>query len=132
MAVKTKDDETVEERRARAANDPVLRAEIAKEAHDTHEETSLDGLSKHVTYVDKDGVGLADETVTTTMAEAVELFKNEILAAVVGVTPAAQSGEVEVKQTGKKEDDEATITIKLSRSAPSWRLPSKKQGTQDK
>lgn len=128
-------DETLEERRHRALYDADLRAKIAKEAHETQQEISLDGLSKHVTYLDKDGRGLADETVSTTFAEAVEAFKNELLLAVIGTVPAALSGEIEVKpdnKASKGDDDEVTITLTLSRTPMSHRLPKKNQGTQAK
>lgn len=132
MAVK--DEETLEERRHRALTDADLRAKIAKEAHETQQEVALDGLSKHVTYLDKDGRGLADETVATTFSEAVEAFKNELLLAVIGVVPAALSGEIEVKpdRAGKADDDEVTVVLTLSRTQPSARLPKKNQGTQAK
>lgn len=130
----TKDEETLEERRHRALYDQDLRAKIAKEAHETQQEISLDGLSKHVTYLDKDGRGLADETVSTTFTEAVEAFKQELLLAVVGTVPAALSGEIEVKpdRATKSDDDEVTIVLTLSRTPPTARLPRKSQGTQQK
>jgi len=129
MTVADKKDETVQERKLRSDADPDLRAELAKSAHHSDEKVGLDGLSKHVVHFNKDGEVIAEDTVGTSLAEATEAFKREIALAVVGVVPAALSAEVEVKAAGGK-DDEATVTLKLSRNQESSRLPHAKQGTQ--